>query len=604
MCFQQLLFRSIVLSLLIAACSPGDPSESERLNEWLDNQYEEYLQMSPIQLTMIGRKDRYDEIDDLSEENEERILTWRQESVEEMQDLFDYEQLDPEAKLSWDLWIYLYEIERDGAPFRRHHYQFEQMWSNHTALPNFLINLHRVDNESDMEAYIQRIEGISRALQQRIERSRLQSEMDIRPPRFALETVIIQSEALLAGAPFSEEGSSPLWEDMTAKIDTLQARGEIDESRAMELREESSEALLAYFQPAYRELISWIESELERAEEYPTGVSRHSDGEEFYSYMLRYYTTTDLTADEIHNIGLAEVERIQEEMHGIMDEVGFDGTLQDFFEFVSTDEQFFYPNTDEGREGYLEDSRQFLAGINERLPDYFGILPQADLVVRRVEAFREVDGAPQHYRPGTPDGSRPGTYYAHLSDMSAMPKSVMEAIAYHEGNPGHHMQISIAQELETVPQFRTQERSTVYTEGWALYAEKLAREMGGYENPYSEFGRLVSEIWRAIRLVVDTGLHTKGWTEEDAFNYMNENSSIAEGAIRAEVRRYMVIPGQATAYKIGMIKIEELRAHAEEQLGDRFDIRAFHDTVLGSGSLPLHLLEQEVNRWIASQQVS
>ncbi|MEX0770619.1 MAG: DUF885 domain-containing protein [Balneolaceae bacterium] len=615
----RLILHTLVLILFIASCSPAvqqavtpaEPaaaeaveSESDRLNRWLDETYEEYLQMSPVQLTMLGRKDQYDKIDDYSEEAEERELQWRAETVQEMEELFDYEKLDPEAKLSWDLWAYQYEVAKAGAEFMRHHYQFEQMWSRHTVLPNFLINMHRVDEASDVEAYISRIEGISRALHQMIERSRLQAEEGIRPPKFALETVITQSRALISGVPFEGEGDSPLLADIDAKIDSLHSSGTISESEADAFRASAVEALLTHFQPAYQELITWIESELKKAEEKPTGVSRHTNGDAFYNYMLRYYTTTDLTADEIHNIGLAEVERIHEQMHEIIEEVGFEGSLQDFFEFISTDEQFFYPNTDEGREAYLEDSRRFLDGITEQLPEYFGILPKADLVVRRVEAFREVDGAPQHYQPGTPDGSRPGTYYAHLSDMSSMPKSVMEAIAYHEGNPGHHMQISIAQELESVPQFRTQERSTVYTEGWALYAEKLAREMGGYENPYSEFGRLVSEIWRAIRLVVDTGLHAKGWTEEDAFNYMNENSSIAEGAIRAEVRRYMVIPGQATAYKIGMIKIEELRAHAEEQLGNRFDIRAFHDTILGSGSLPLHLLEQEVNRWIESQLAS
>lgn len=612
----RLLFCTLVVSLYIASCSPAVhqevattesgatesvQTESDRLNQWLDETYEEYLQMSPIQLTMLGRKDRYDEIDDFSEAAEERELRWRADTVQEMEELFDYDELDPDAQLSWDLWAYQYEVAKAGAEFRRHHYLFEQMWSRHTQLPNFLINMHRVSEAADVEAYIHRIEEISRALHQMIERSRLQAEEDIRPPKFALETVITQSRALISGAPFNGEGTSPLLADMEAKIESLHSAGSLSDSEAESFRASAEEALITHFQPAYRELITWIESELERADEHPTGVSRHTNGDAFYNYMLHYYTTTDLTAEEIHNIGLAEVDRIQEEMHGIMEEVGFDGDLQEFFEFISTDEQFFYPNTDEGREAYLEDSRIFLDGISERLPEFFGILPQADLVVRRVEAFREVDGAPQHYQPGTPDGSRPGTYYAHLSDMSSMPKSVMEAIAYHEGSPGHHMQISIAQELETVPRFRTQERSTVYTEGWALYAEKLAKEMGGYENPYSEFGRLVSEIWRAIRLVVDTGLHSQGWTEEEAFTYMNENSSIAEGAIRAEVRRYMVIPGQATAYKIGMIKIEELREHAEQQLGDRFDIRAFHDTILGSGSLPLHLLEQEVNRWITNQ---
>ena len=235
------------------------------------------------------------------------------------------------------------------------------------------------------------------------------------------------------------------------------------------------------------------------------------------------------------------------------------------------------------------------------LPKYFGILPKADLVVRRVEAFREQPGAAQHYFPSTPDGSRPGIYYAHLSDMKAMPKSELEVIAYHEGLPGHHMQIAIAQELTSVPTFRRQAGFTAYSEGWGLYAEWLAREMPGtYQDPYSRFGRLGSEIWRAIRLVVDTGLHSKGWSQEQAVQYFLANSATTEAQARSEIRRYMVLPGQATSYKIGMLKIQELRRKAESALGPRFDIRAFHDTVLGGGALPLTILEKRVDRWIAS----
>ncbi|WP_084097342.1 DUF885 domain-containing protein [Cyclobacterium lianum] len=373
----------------------------------------------------------------------------------------------------------------------------------------------------------------------------------------------------------------------------------MDEKQAAAFRDAAAGVLKDQFKPAYEELISWLQAQLPELEEQPTGVSRHPDGDAFYQHRLKASTTTDLTAEEIHQIGLAEVDRIKQEMLDIKEKVGFEGSLEAFFEFINTDEQFFYPNTDEGRQAYLEDSRAFLDAINQKLPDYFGLLPKAELQVKRVEAFREQDGAPQHYSKGTPDGSRKGTYYVHLSDMSAMPKSTMEGVAYHEGNPGHHMQVSIAQELEGIPKFRTQLGFNAYVEGWALYSEILAKEMGGYENPYYDFGRLVNEIWRAIRLVVDTGLHAKGWTEEQAIQYFSDNSSISPGAIKAEVRRYMVIPGQATGYKIGMLKIQELRAVAEEELGDQFDLRQFHDIILGGGALPLDILEEEIRRWIA-----
>ena len=308
-----------------------------------------------------------------------------------------------------------------------------------------------------------------------------------------------------------------------------------------------------------------------------------------------------MTADEIHALGLAEVERIHAEMEAIKRQVGFDGTLQEFFASLRDDPRFLFPSTDEGREAYLQASRDFYAGIEARLPEYFGLRPKAGLVVKRVEAFREQPGAAQHYMPGTPDGSRPGTYYVHLIDMTSMPKLDMESTAYHEGIPGHHMQVSLAQELTGLPQFRTQVFFTAYVEGWALYAEQLAKEMGAYHDPYSDFGRLGNEIWRAIRLVVDTGLHSEGWTEQQAVDYFLANGPTSEGQVRAEVRRYLVLPGQATAYKVGMLKILELRERARRSLGDRFDIRTFHDTVLGGGALPLAILERRVDDWIGAQ---
>jgi uncharacterized protein (DUF885 family) len=289
-------------------------------------------------------------------------------------------------------------------------------------------------------------------------------------------------------------------------------------------------------------------------------------------------------------------------MEAIKRQVGFEGTLQEFFASLRGNPRFLFPNTDAGREGYLQTSRDFYAGIEARLPEFFGLKPKGGLVVKRVEAFREQPGAAQHYQQGTPDGSRPGTYYVHLIDMNAMPKLEMETIAYHEGIPGHHMQVAIQQELSSVPQFRTQTLYTAYVEGWGLYAERLGKEMGGFKDPYSDFGRLGGEIWRAIRLVVDTGLHSKGWTEEQAVQYFLANGPTSEGQVRAEIRRYIVMPGQATAYKVGMLKFLELRERARAALGERFDIRAFHDTVLGGGALPLSILERRVDDWIASVQ--
>ena len=293
-------------------------------------------------------------------------------------------------------------------------------------------------------------------------------------------------------------------------------------------------------------------------------------------------------------------------MEELKQKAGFEGTLQEYFTYIRDNkdsEEHYYPNTDEGRQGYIDDATAAIENIKLQLPKYFGILPKADLEVKRVEPFREQDGAPQHYFSGTPDGSRAGIYYAHLSDMTAMPKNELEVIAYHEGLPGHHMQISIAQELTGVPTFRTQAGSTAYIEGWALYSEKLAKEMPStYVTINSDFGRLGSEIWRAIRLVVDSGMHSKGWTEDEAVEYFSQNSPAPLETIRTEVQRYLVWPGQATSYKVGMIFIQDLREAAEKELGDRFDIRGFHDAVLDGGALPLSMLKSKVERWVAAEK--
>lgn len=577
-------------------------TDSELLHNWLDEQYEEYLAFSPMQLTRMGEKKYYDQLDDFSVSGLQERVNWLEDSVETMSEEFDYAALDHEAQLSYDLWHFQLERLQQQLRYVDYPYVFDQMRAPHNRLPQFMINSHDVDSYDDMRAYISRLEAFETALGDLLQRAEQQANNDIRPPRFAFEQIARQAENMITGQPFGNGEDSPLWADAQEKIAALEEAGEVDSEQAEALRNDARAALTDAVEPIYQELLTWVASEQEYAAENPTGVSKYEGGERFYEHQLWNHTTTDMTAEEIHQLGLAEVERIQIEMIELMREVGFDGELQDFFDYIRTDEQFRYPDTDAGREAYMADTRDFLASMEERLPEYFGLMPQAELEVRRVEAFREQDGAPPHYYPSTPDGTRPGIYYLHLSDMDSLSKADMESIAYHEGVPGHHMQIAIQQELTTLPDFRTQERYTVYTEGWALYAEKLAKEMGAFEDPYSDFGRLNAEIWRAIRLVVDTGLHAMDWTEDEAVEYMLENGALSESVARAEVQRYLVMPGQATAYKVGMMRIEELRDMAENELAEMFEIRAFHDVILGGGALPLPMLQARVENWIETVQ--
>jgi uncharacterized protein (DUF885 family) len=580
-------------------------SESERLNQWFALKYEEELQMSPMMLTFLGRKEKYDQVDDMSEAAEKQRLAWQAQTVSELKTQFDYDKLDDEAKTSYGIWIHQYDQALAGQKYNHNQYIFTQFNGIQAFAAQFLMNFHNVSNENDMVAYNKRISGVAKAIDQLLVRAKENASKGVRPPRFAYEGVIEQATNLIDGAPFIEsETDVPLWADAKRKIASLVENKEIDAKRASELETQVKAALNNGFLPSYQALIAWFEEDIANTDAIAKGVSSQPNGGDFYNFRLKASTTTELTSDEIYTLGVSEVARITAEMNAIKDKVAFEGDLQAFFTFIKTDEQFFFSNTDEGRLGYISETEEHLNSINKQLPKFFGILPKADLVVKRVEAFREQDGAAQHYFPGTPDGSRPGVYYAHLSDMSAMPKNEMEGVAYHEGNPGHHMQISIAQELTSVPQFRTQANFTAYSEGWGLYAELLAKEMGGYQDPYSDFGRLVNEMWRAVRLVVDTGLHAKGWTEQQAINYFKEKTPIAEEAIISEVRRYLVLPGQATSYKIGMLKIMELRAIAEKALGDKFDIRVFHDTVLSGGAMPLSALELRVTNWTERMKAS
>ncbi|GAB5459814.1 MAG: DUF885 domain-containing protein [Henriciella sp.] len=608
-------------ALLISACVQAPPqapakdpvaeaaaidreAETKRLNAWFEVKFDEAVSRSPMSATFLGSRENYDKWDDVSDRAEDAEIAIQRANVAEMRATFDLNTLTPQGQLSYRLAEYQLEQAERNDKWRRHRYTFSQMGGAHSGIAAFLIGQHKVTKRSDAEAYIARLVGVETYLGQHMTNAATAAEQGIRPPQFVYDFVIDSAANVINGYPFEGVGPetpSPLYEDFAGKVDALVTSGEISAEEADELKYEARGALLTYVYPTYFDLIQQVYDDKANATT-DDGAWKLPDGDAFYTDMLANMTTTDMTADEIHTLGLSEVARIHQEMQAIMSQVGFEGSLQDFFEFTRTDPQFFKPNTEEGKAEYLAEATALINTMEDALPSVFNTFPKAALEVKAVEPFREKAAGKAFYKRPAPDGSRPGVYYANLYRMQDMPLYQMEALAYHEGIPGHHMQLAISQELTGLPKFRKFGGYTAYTEGWGLYSEFLPKEMGFYEDPYSDFGRLAMELWRAARLVVDTGLHDKKWTREEAIDYLMINTPNPEGDAIKAIERYIVMPGQATAYKIGMIKILELREAAKAELGDQFDIRDFHDVVLRDGPVPLAVLEEAVNAWVDSQK--
>ncbi|WP_375208999.1 DUF885 family protein [Hyphomonas jannaschiana] len=587
-----------------AVASPSVPSaddiaaESARLNEWFDQKFAETVARSPITQTYLGIKDNYGEWDDVSDANALKELEIQRADIAEMEASFNPDLLDHQAKISWRIAKMNLKQAEEDYKYLHHGYVFDQMNGVQAEIPAFLINQHQITSKSDAEAYISRLNGVPAYMEQNLENARIALADGIQPPAFVYKYVLSDAQGVITGAPFDDSGKdSPLMGDFRKKIAGLVDAGTISQEEADELLDEATDALTNSVGPAYEAAIAELGEQAKTAST-DDGAWKLPDGDAYYASRLANYTTTDMTAEEIHNLGLAEVARIQDEMRGIMKQVGFEGSLKEFFDFTRTDPQFFKPNTLEGKAEYLDEATTWIDQMRDDLPTVFNTFPKADMIVKAVEPFREKSAGKAFYSRPAPDGSRPGTYYANLYRMQDMPTYQMQALAFHEGIPGHHMQIAIAQELTGVPEFRKFGGFTAFIEGWGLYSEYLPKEMGYYSDPYDDFGRLAMEIWRAARLVVDTGIHDQHWTREQAIQYLMDNTPNPEGDCRKAIERYIVMPGQATAYKIGMNRILELREHAKAELGDKFDIRAFHDVVLKDGAVPLNILEENVDAWI------
>lgn len=605
---KTILLSSLACSLLIACGGDKEKTaenktysaeeikaESAKANAFFDRVFDREVDRDPVRAALLGIKKDYDQWTDMSEEHSQKEMEIVKANLDSLKQ-FNPDALDEQTKISYRLFENDAQQKIDNYKWHLHDYPVNQMGGFQVDMPTFLINVHLVDNKQDAEAYISRLSKVNALFDQLITNLKLREAKNIIPPKFVFPYVMNDCKNVISGQPFEKSGAmNPLLEDFTNKVNALK---DIDETEKKDLIKKASDALLGSVKPAYEKLMAYW-TELEKKATTDDGAWKLPDGDAFYDAALKMTTTTNLTADEIHEIGLKEVERIHNEMREIMKKVKFrSDNLQEFFEFMRTDKQFYYPNTAEGKEAYRVKAVKIIDDMKKELDKLFLTKPKADIVVKPVEAFREKSAGGAFYEDPAPDGSRPGRYYINLYNMADQAIYQMEALAYHEGIPGHHMQIAIAQELKGIPKFRMHGGNTAYIEGWGLYSEKVPKEIGFYQDPYSDFGRLAMELFRAARLVVDTGIHRKKWTREKALAYFKENTPNPEGDNKKEIERYIVWPSQATGYKIGMIKILELRENAKKKLGDKFDIREFHDVVLTSGPVPLNILEEMVNSWI------
>jgi uncharacterized protein (DUF885 family) len=580
------------------AAATASVNENDKANAYFEKAFMDVVALSPMGLTQLGIKQDYDKWDQLTDAQAEKELALAKAQLDGLKDL-DLSKLDAQTSLSYQLFKQQLQDKIADDQWRLYNYPINQMYGWHSMVPSLLINQHLIDNESDAKAYIARLNGIVQLFEQLKVQLDAREKLGIMPPKFVYPLAIDASKNIITGAPFSDGKDSTLLEDFKTKVNALTLD---DQTKAM-LIKEAQIALTSSVKPAYEGLIHYLEVQQQRAGT-DDGVWRFKNGDAFYNNALARTTTTNMTAEQIHQLGLAEVARIHGEMQAIMKKTGFKGDLKAFFTFMRDDSQFYYPDTAEGKAAYLAKATDVITTMKGRLDELFHVKPKADLIVKAVEPFRENSAGKAFYEAPSMDGKRPGTYYANLHNMKDMPNYMMEALAYHEGIPGHHMQIAIAQELDNMPKFRKFGGYTAYVEGWGLYTEMLPKEMGLYQNDYADFGRLAMELWRACRLVVDTGIHAKKWTREQAIQYLVDNTPNAPTEAVNAIERYIVMPSQATAYKIGMIKLVQLREKAKTALGEKFDIRDYHDVVLKNGAVPLDVLEQLVDQYIADKKAT
>ena len=594
--FKKLLV--IITPFLLFSCaSKVDEAEVKKARQFFESVFQDTVLESPEFQASLGYKSNYDKWDDITWQASRQRAYRAKDDLAYLEKNIDFDKLDESSKISYRLMVKRLQRTIDNDNFIFHNYLITHRGGKHSSIPSFLINYHRIDEEQDVKDYISRLRNVEPLMDDLILQLKLRQDVKKVAPAFVFPQAIKTSENIISGYPFEEtKKQNVIYEDFMKKLNAL----EMSDAMKLRYQSEMEAVLVTIVNYSYRKLIDFLKEQQKLADNNH-GVWKFEDGAEYYQHTLDGYTTLGLTAEEIHAIGLSEVERIHGEIYEIMEKVNFEGTLQEFFNFMREDNQFYYPEGPKGRQMYLDQVQVVVDTLSNRIEELFYGLPSIPLQVKAVEAYREASAGIAFYQRGQADGSRPGTYYANLYRMRDMPIYKLENLAYHEAIPGHHMQISIQLEVEDMPSFRKYGGYSVFAEGWALYSETLPKEIGLYKDPYSDFGRLSGELWRACRLVVDTGVHHYKWTREEGIDYYMNNTANPEGDCIGMVERHIVWPGQAVSYKIGMIKVQELRAYAEKELGNKFSLQGFHDVVLKNGSVTMDILEDIVYSWVDSQ---
>ena len=573
----------ILIAAFIFSLNLFSSDQDQKFLTILDSEWQRSIDENPLYASYMGDKSSNQDWPDISEAALRKRQQKTRDTLEEIRKI-NPKTLTEANRLNHRLFLYNYERSVRGQQFDSHLLVFGQRGG--IQLEHETAESLGFSTKQDYEDWIIRLEKLPEYIDQHIALARLGIERDITAPRKLMERVARQIELQLVDDPLD----SPFYNVFEAMPEAIDSQSEIKQKAILTI---SKEVI-----PAYYKFKEFFVNEYLPASRTTIGVSDLPNGKAWYENLTRYHTSTDLSPDEIHQIGLSEVKRIRSKMKRIIDRVGWEGTFGEFLDYLRTDPQFYYETEDELLQAYLAVSKK----IDPRIVPLFKVLPRMPYGIKPIPEESAPDTTTAYYMRPSADGSRAGYYYVNLYKPEVRPKYEIEVLSVHEAVPGHHLQIALAMELENIPNFRKYSGYTAYVEGWGLYSESLGYDMGLYQDPYSEFGALTYDMWRAVRLVVDTGMHYKGWSRDEAIKFFKENAAKTEQDIVNEVDRYLIMPGQALAYKIGQLKIMELKEKSKKILGDKYDIKEFHHVILGEGALPLDVLEEKVNQYIQKNQ--